>query len=228
MIFNVDNIPLAVVRFIPVQPVSHSIHTLKNKQYTCSAFNDKTPCPICDMRNAFFKDAQNATTEKSRRNYSEFTRALRPIKKHFIAIIDRAQPEKGVQILVASQCLYKNILKGWITHPCPPHKPKWWQLTTRLKRWRTGYKPPTSALDELQGLDFIIRQTMKNTGSHIFATYEDSAYAKFCSPISEDPAQITAWKEEAKEKLKAIKIPPPSTEFLSIHTNQSKGTAKDD
>jgi hypothetical protein len=217
MIFTIDNNSPAVVRFIPVQPVSHSIHTLKNKQYSCTAFKNKIPCPICDLRNVFYKDAENAATEKSRRDYNEFARALRPIEKHFIAMIDRAHPEQGVRILAASKWLYQTILEGWVTHPCPPPEPKWWHFLARLKRWWTRYKRPTSALDELQGVDFIIRRKMKNAGAHAFATYEDSTYAKVCSPISKDPAQIEAWKREAEEKLNALVIPPPSTEFSASH-----------
>jgi hypothetical protein len=218
MIFTIDNNSPAVIRFVPTQPVSHALHYLKDKYYTCVRFqNQKTACPICDMRNNLYTDANNAPTDKNKRECNEFARALRPIEKHYLAIIDRAQPEQGVQILAASKWLYEIILKGWLTHPCRPPEPKWYQFWTRLENWWTGYRRPNTALDQLEGVDFILRREMKRAGAHSFADYSTSTYATTCSPLHPDKQQREAWVREAEETLKGIQF-PASTELTTTHT----------
>lgn len=211
MIFTIDDNHPAIVRFIPVHPVSLAVHHLKNGVYSCTAFGSKVnTCTVCDMRHNLYQDADDAESEKAKREANEFARVLRPIERHYLAIVERTHPEKGVQILAASKWLYQIILKGWVEHPCPPPEPTRWQLWTRLKHWWTRYKRPASALHEKDGVDFIIRREMKGAGGRCFASFETSTYATTRSPLG-TPAQITDWKLQAEEALKTITIPPTST-----------------
>jgi hypothetical protein len=216
MIFIIDRNSPAVIRILPVQPLTLSIHNLKNKSYACSRLKDKTPCPVCDMRNNLYKDAEEAESDKTKRECNEFARNLRPLERHYFPIIDRAYPDKGVQILVASKSLAQIIYKGVIEHPCPPTEPKWYHFWTRLKQWYTRYKRPTSALDEREGVDFIVRREMKRLGTNSFADYTTSTYAKILSPIHTDPKQIVDWKTQAEALLKKIDI-PSTTELSTTH-----------
>lgn len=217
MIFIIDSNSPAVIRILPIQPLSLSLHNLKNKSYSCTRFKNKALCPVCEMRNNLYKDAENAPTEKIKRDSNEFARNLRPVERHYFPIIDRTYPEKGVQILVASKSLAQIIYKGMIEHPCPPAEPKWYHFWTRLKQWWNRYKRPTSAIDEMEGVDFIVRREMKRLGTNSFADYTTSTYAKIRSPIHKDPDQVAKWKAEAEELLKKIEI-PPTTELSTNHT----------
>lgn len=215
MIFIIDRNSPAVVRILPVQPLTLSIHNLKNKSYACSRFKDKNPCPVCDMRNNLYKDAEEASSEKARRECNEFARNLRPLERHYFPIIDRDNPDHGVRILVASKSLAKIIYEGILAHPCPPAEPKWHHFWTRLKQWWTRYKRPTSAIDELEGVDFIVRREMKRVGTSSFADYTTSTFAKRRSPIHSNPQQIKAWKAQAEDMLKKIEI-PSTTELSAV------------
>jgi hypothetical protein len=213
--FTIDNNSPAVIRFIPVKPASFALHTLKSKTYACSAFGKKDAfCPICQMRANLYHDAEEAVTEAKKRNFQDFARILRPIERHFLPIIDRAHPDRGVQILSASKFLYKSILDGWLTHPCPPPKPKWYHFLTRLYNWWYGIKQPMSALDEKGGVDFILRREMKRSGPRSFADFGESTYATEPSDLGTE-ADVALWKTQAQTALKEITF--PSAEELSGH-----------